>query len=122
MENEGPRCDKCKWYRRNKEVNTFRGCCRRFPPAACILGNVWAMDFPSVEDDDFCGEFTPKEPTWTHDWTTGELTCGAVVRVGGIEVNEVTRCVEGEDGIVEFWDKIKRETIRGNVTVTMLDQ
>ena len=70
MENEGLRCDKCKWWNEPRDdgmdEGNMQGTCKRFPPFFTV-GNADYDDrfsgyaHPVTISDDFCGEFTPRK-------------------------------------------------------------
>ena len=70
MENEGLRCDKCRWWLEDKDAfgsGEKQGECRRNPPQRSAIRKkrtdpgFYGWDFPMTLEADFCGEFTPKD-------------------------------------------------------------
>lgn len=55
MEDRVMKCATCAFYR--VEPGEDYGRCHRYPPIMLISGNQIDFDFPSVNDEDFCGEW-----------------------------------------------------------------
>ena len=51
-------CKDCKYFVKTKPEN-LKGDCHRFPPQWHHIGQ---LSYPSMEDEDWCGEWKPK--TW----------------------------------------------------------
>jgi len=61
------RCDRCRWWDRMDEDPI--GLCRRYAarPAVFVQGSTDPQPgliawWPQTEEDDFCGEFRPRDP------------------------------------------------------------
>ena len=61
-------CKECKCWDLNKNESII-GWCRRYPPSFYIIveydgdDEVWGYRNPETYDDEWCGEFQPKNPT-----------------------------------------------------------
>lgn len=49
-------CSNCAFYR--AEPGDEHGRCHRYPPIMVPEDGIYSFDFPTVNEDDFCGEFT----------------------------------------------------------------
>lgn len=64
-------CMNCRWWSQRDpdkgEREPWIGWCRRYPPVFVGVGDKEDDDAdwrqPEVQDDDFCGEFTPRPTT-----------------------------------------------------------
>lgn len=62
MNGKNAHCENCIFASDDLDSSTYNYVCRRFPPVIDPNYNEsYASIFPGVHDDDFCGEFIPKE-------------------------------------------------------------